>query len=162
MLPILESGEETLVGGQAVMEGVMMRAPHSYCVAVRKPTGEIVTEEMPVSRMSETHKFFKWPVLRGLGVLGQAMSLGMRALRFSANAALDDGTSTNAAKPELSSWMMTAQVIFSVVFFLLLYKLVPLKLTDYLGNWLPAIKVPGFEGQVLFNLVDGIIRLLIF
>ena len=47
MLPILESGEETLVGGQAVLEGVMMRAPHSYCVAVRKPTGEIVTEEMP-------------------------------------------------------------------------------------------------------------------
>jgi len=46
MLPILESGEETLVGGQAVMEGVMMRAPHSYCVAVRKPSGEIVTEEM--------------------------------------------------------------------------------------------------------------------
>ena len=45
MLPILESGEETLVGGQAVMEGVMMRAPHSYCVAVRKPNGEIVTEE---------------------------------------------------------------------------------------------------------------------
>ena len=40
-MPVLESGEETLVGGQAVMEGVMMRAPHSYCVAVRKPNGEI-------------------------------------------------------------------------------------------------------------------------
>ena len=47
MLPILESGEETLVGGQAVMEGVMMCAPHSYCVAVRKPSGEIVTETHP-------------------------------------------------------------------------------------------------------------------
>ena len=67
MLPILESGEETLVGGQAVMEGVMMRAPHSYCVAVRKPSGEIVTEEMPVPRMSEKYPLFKWPVLRGLG-----------------------------------------------------------------------------------------------
>ena len=54
MLPILESGEETLVGGQAVMEGVMMRAPHSYCVAVRKPDGSMVTEEMPLARMSET------------------------------------------------------------------------------------------------------------
>jgi len=42
MLPVLESGEETLVGGQAVIEGVMMRAPHSYCVAVRKPTGEVL------------------------------------------------------------------------------------------------------------------------
>ncbi|MGD1072089.1 MAG: DUF1385 domain-containing protein [Bryobacteraceae bacterium] len=159
MLPILESGEETLVGGQAVMEGVMMRAPHSYCVAVRKPTGEIVTEEMPVSRVSEKHKFFKWPVLRGLGVLGQAMSLGMKALRFSANAALDEGTDS---KPEISSWMMTAQIVFSVVFFLALYKLVPLKLTFYLGHWIPAINAAGFRGQILFNLVDGLIRLSIF
>ena len=53
LLPALESGEETLVGGQAVMEGVMMRAPHSYCVAVRKPNGELVTSEMPIERMSE-------------------------------------------------------------------------------------------------------------
>jgi uncharacterized protein YqhQ len=77
MMPVLESGEETLVGGQAVIEGVMMRAPHSYCVAVRKPTGEIVTSETPVARMSEKHRIFKYPVLRGLGVLGQAMSLGI-------------------------------------------------------------------------------------
>ena len=47
MMPVLESGEETLVGGQAVMEGVMMRAPHSYCVAVRKAERRIVTEEQP-------------------------------------------------------------------------------------------------------------------
>ena len=51
MLPVLESGEETtLVGGQAVLEGVMMRAPHSYCVAVRKPDGQLVTEEQPLQR----------------------------------------------------------------------------------------------------------------
>jgi uncharacterized protein YqhQ len=166
MLPILESGEETLVGGQAVMEGVMMRAPHSYCVAVRKPSGEIVTEEMPVPRMSEKYRIFKWPVLRGLGVLGQAMSLGMKALRFSAGAALDEGAQENGTqskpKPEISTWMMTGQVIFSVAFFILLYKLVPLKLTEMLSNLAPVIKTPGFEGQVLFNAVDGIIRLLIF
>ena len=76
MLPVLESGEETLVGGQAVMEGVMMRAPHSYCVAVRKPNGEIVTEESPLPRMSEKYPIFKYPVLRGVGTLGQAMCLG--------------------------------------------------------------------------------------
>src|SRR5580658_3700224 len=110
MLPIFESGEETLVGGQAVMEGVMMRAPHSYCVAVRKPSGEIVTEELPVERMSEKHHWLKWPVLRGLGTLGQALSLGMRALKFSANAALDDGS---AEKPtEIPAWMMALQVVF--------------------------------------------------
>src|SRR5262244_364104 len=89
LMPILESGEETLVGGQAVMEGVMMRAPHSYCVAVRKPSGEIVTEEQPIERVSEKYPLFKKPLLRGLGMLGQAMTLGYRALKFSANAALD-------------------------------------------------------------------------
>jgi len=92
MLPVLESGEETtLVGGQAVLEGVMMRAPHSYCVAVRKPDGELVTEEQAIPRMSEKYPIFKYPILRGLGTLGQAMTLGFRALKFSMNAALDDG-----------------------------------------------------------------------
>ncbi len=99
MLPILESGEETLVGGQAVMEGVMMRAPHSYCVAVRKPNGELVTEEQPIHKMSEKYPIFRWPVLRGLGVLGQALTLGSKALKFSANAALDDGTAEAGKKP---------------------------------------------------------------
>src|ERR1700732_3563233 len=121
MLPILESGEETLVGGQAVMEGVMMRAPHSYCVAVRKASGEIVTEDLPVSRMSEKYPWLKYPMLRGLGTLGQAMSLGMRALKFSANAALDDGSTEKPT--EDSSWMMTVQVIFSILFFVAVYKL---------------------------------------
>ncbi len=60
LLPMLESGEETtLVGGQAVMEGVMMRSPHSYCVAVRKANGEIVTEEKPLARLSERYPIFK-------------------------------------------------------------------------------------------------------
>jgi uncharacterized protein YqhQ len=158
LLPILESGEETLVGGQAVMEGVMMRAPHSYCVAVRKPSGEIVTEEMPVTRMSEKHKYLKWPVLRGLGTLGQAMSLGMQALKFSATAALDDGAKAEVeAKPAMPSWMMNGQIVISVLFFIVLYKLIPLKLTEMISNIAPSIK-----GQILFNLVDGLIRLGIF
>src|SRR5712671_2568340 len=71
LMPVLENGEEILVGGQAVMEGVMMRAPHSYCVAVRKPSGEVVTEEARLERMSEMYKIFKLPVFRGLGTLGQ-------------------------------------------------------------------------------------------
>jgi len=155
MLPILESGEETLVGGQAVLEGVMMRAPHSYCVAVRKPSGEIVTEEMPVHRMSEKYPWLKYPMLRGLGTLGQAMSLGGRALKFSANAALDDGST---AKPvEVSNWMMAVQVIFAISFFIVFYKLLPLELTNYLSKWNPALK-----GQIAFNAIDGVIRLALF
>ncbi|PYT31385.1 MAG: DUF1385 domain-containing protein [Acidobacteria bacterium] len=135
MMPVLESGEETLVGGQAVIEGVMMRAPHSYCVAVRKPSGEVVTHEMPVPRMSEKYKIFKYPVLRGLGVLGQAMSLGIKALRFSANTALDDGSGERKPK-ELSSGAMALQLVL---------------------KWNPAL-----NGRIAFNAVDGIIRLAIF
>src|ERR1700682_1691861 len=107
LMPVLESGEETLVGGQAVIEGVMMRAPHSYCVAVRRPDGEIITQEMPVPRMSEKYPLFKYPVLRGLGTLGQAMSLGIKALRFSANAALTEEESGKAKPEEVSSWVLT-------------------------------------------------------
>jgi uncharacterized protein YqhQ len=156
MMPVLESGEETLVGGQAVIEGVMMRAPHSYCVAVRRPNGEVVTSEMPVARMSEKYKIFKYPVIRGLGVLGQAMSLGIKALRFSANTALDDGK-TPAKPKEISSGSLALNILFSFAFFIFLYKLVPLYLVTYLGKLYPAL-----NGRIAFNATDGIIRMVIF
>jgi uncharacterized protein YqhQ len=156
MMPVLESGEETLVGGQAVIEGVMMRAPHSYCVAVRKPTGEVVINEMPVPRMSEKYKIFKYPGVRGLGILGQAMSLGIRALRFSANAALD-GEAGEQKPKEVSSWTLGLNLAFSFAFFIFLYKFVPLYLATSLGKWYPVV-----NGRIAFNAVDGLIRLSIF
>lgn len=156
MIPVIEGGEETLVGGQAVMEGVMMRAPHSYCVAVRKPSGELVTEERKLVRVSEKHPIFRYPVLRGLGTLGQAMALGIRALRFSANAALDEGDPKQ--KPmEISHWVMGFNLAFSLVFFIFLYKFVPLYLATKLGQWEPVV-----GGRVAMNLVDGVFRILIF
>ncbi|HLM80750.1 MAG TPA: hypothetical protein VK302_08960, partial [Terriglobales bacterium] len=90
LLPALESGEETLVGGQAVLEGVMMRSPHAWGIAVRKSSGEIVTYSEPLERPSEQHKWMGWPVVRGVMTLGHAMTLGFRALKFSANAALEE------------------------------------------------------------------------
>ena len=152
MLPILESGEETLVGGQAVMEGVMMRAPHSYCVAVRKPNGRNRQEEMPIARMSEKYPCFKWPVLRGLGALGQAMSLGMKALTFSANAALDDGL-TSDEKKEMPKWVMVADRLFSHLLHTSL-QIAASEAHRILSNWAPVSK-----GQILFNVVDGVIRI---
>jgi len=158
MLPVLESGEETLVGGQAVMEGVMMRAPHSYCVAVRRPSGEIVTEEQAIERVSEKYPWFKLPILRGLGMLGQAMTLGYRALKFSANTALHDETKP-AGEPtvQVSSWMMTANLVFSLGFFIFLYKFVPLFLATRLGKTVPAL-----SGRFATNMTDGLIRIAIF
>ncbi len=174
MLPVLESGEETLIGGQAVMEGVMMRAPHSYCVAVRKANGELTTEEHPVHRMSEKYPIFRWPILRGLGTLGQAMTLGIKALKFSANASLDEGqdqrqeqdqkeshqnrdTSASQKSPEISSWMMTVSLVLNLGVFIFLYKFVPLFLATRIGK-----AVPSLSSRLATNLVDGGIRIVIF
>jgi uncharacterized protein YqhQ len=167
LMPVLESGEETLIGGQAVMEGVMMRAPHSYCVAVRKPNGEVVTDSQPLAKVSEKYPIFKYPLLRGLGTLGQAMSLGVKALKFSANVAAEVEAK---AKPEdpaaparknsgeaISGWMMGLNLAFSFAFFVFLYKFVPLWITTRLGE-----SYPGLTGRIAFNFTDGIIRIAIF
>jgi uncharacterized protein YqhQ len=155
-LPALAAAEETLIGGQAVMEGVMMRAPHSYCVAVRKPDGQVVTDEMPVPRLSEKYPLLKYPVLRGVGTLGQALYLGVRALRFSANAALSEEQRGKEGQ-EISPWVMTLNLIISFAFFVFLYKFVPLYLATLLGKWFPAL-----GGRIAFNLTDGLIRIAIF
>lgn len=159
LLPVLESGEETLVGGQAVIEGVMMRAPHSYCIAVRRKSGEIVTQESPLPRISEQYPIFKYPVLRGVGTLGQAMWLGVKALKFSANVGLEDEQEKSPAAPkaEVSSWAMTLNLLFSFGFFVFLYKFVPLYLTSLLEKVFPVL-----SGRIAFNLTDGVIRLTIF
>jgi uncharacterized protein YqhQ len=154
----MENGEETLVGGQAVMEGVMMRAPHSYCVAVRKPSGEVVTEEMPLARISETYKIFKLPVFRGVGTLCQAMSLGIKALKFSTNAALDHPDVPEEKRiKEIPTWALAGPLLFSFASFLFLYKFMPLLLVTRLARIYPVI-----SGRLLFNLVDGVIRIAIF
>ena len=162
MLPVLESGEETLVGGQAVMEGVMMRAPHSYCVAVRKPNGEIVSEQSPLPRISEKYPIFKLPILRGLGTLGHAMALGVKALQFSANVALEEEAAKHPDRsgekpPELNGWMMAAPLAFSLLFFLFMYKFLPLFLATELGK-----AVPSLHGRFAVNMMDGLIRLTLF
>jgi uncharacterized protein YqhQ len=169
MLPVLESGEETLVGGQAVMEGVMMRAPHSYCVAVRKPNGEIVTEQSPLPRVSEKYPIFKLPILRGLGTLGHAMYLGVKALQFSANVAIAEVAGEKTGQnprnqkppdqkpPEMTGWMMALPLAFSLLFFLFMYKFVPLFLATQLGR-----AVPSLHGRFAVNMMDGLIRLTLF
>jgi uncharacterized protein YqhQ len=158
-MPILESGEETLVGGQAVMEGVMMRAPHSYCVAVRKPSGEIVTEQMLLPRISEQYKIFKLPIFRGIGTLYQAMKLGFKALNFSAAAALDDPSIPVETRPSEKIWngAVIANLVFGLGMFIVLYKVTPLFLVTKLEKIYPVL-----QGRIAFNVADGVIRMAIF
>jgi uncharacterized protein YqhQ len=191
LLPALESGEETLVGGQAVLEGVMMRSPHAWAIACRKPSGEVVTMSEPLARPSEKHKWMAWPIVRGVMTLGYAMSLGYRALRFSANVAIEDvmqsadsttghletGPSagppnqgnaepalTESAKRQtrekaatVSGWLAAVNVVISLAFFIFMYKYLPLLAATELKKVDPAL-----GGQVMFNLVDGTVRLILF
>jgi uncharacterized protein YqhQ len=188
LLPALESGEETLVGGQAVLEGVMMRSPHAWAIACRKPSGEVVTMSEPLDRPSEKHKWMAWPIVRGVMTLGYAMTLGYRALRFSANVAIEEVMGSETAIVEtapstnpglslskgqspaessksqsrekaasISGWLAAANVVISLAFFIFMYKYLPLLAATELKKANPAL-----GGQIVFNLVDGAVRLILF
>lgn len=81
---------DLIVGGQAVMEGVMMRTPSAYAIACRKSDGEIVTTAETLPKWSDKYKWLSWPVLRGGATLIQSMGLGIKALNFSAKIYEDD------------------------------------------------------------------------
>jgi uncharacterized protein YqhQ len=162
LLPALEGGEETLVGGQALLEGVMMRSPHAWAITCRKPTGELVSHSEPLQRLSEKHPWMGWPVVRGVMTLGHAMTLGFRALRFSANVQLeelqkDEQGKLPEKKFELSGWIAAVNIAISLGFFIFMYKYLPLLATTELRK-----SNPELGGQIMFNLVDGIIRLALF
>jgi uncharacterized protein YqhQ len=158
LLPALEGGEETLVGGQAVMEGVMMRSPHAWGIAIRKPSGEITTHSEPIRRPSERHKWLGWPFVRGLATLGQAMRLGFVASKFSLNVGLESVAEKEGEKKlEISEWAMIASTLFSIAFFIFMYKIVPAGAAWSLTRYWPALK-----GNIAFNLVDGAIRIGLF
>jgi len=195
LLPALESGEETLVGGQAVLEGVMMRSPHAWAIACRKPSGEVVTMSEPLERPSERHKWMAWPLLRGVMTLGYAMNLGYRALRFSASVAIEDvmqaenaevatlgvvprhsvrqgqitlpptavvappsaKAETRAKAAKLSNWLAIGNLLPSLAFFIFMYKYIPLLAATELKRIDPAL-----GGRIIFNLIDGGVRLGLF
>jgi uncharacterized protein YqhQ len=136
----------------------MMRSPHAWAIACRKPSGEISTHSEPLERLSEKHKWMGWPVVRGVMTLGHAMTLGFRALRFSANVALDEIPADEKGKKlEVSGWMAAVNIIFSVGFFIFMYKFLPLLAATELKRINPI-----FGEQIIFNLVDGAIRIALF
>ena len=139
------------VGGQAVIEGVMMRSPNSMAIAVRRPSGEIVVKRERLDFFSEKKFFSKLPLIRGVINLLSALVLGMKALNFSANQSLEE-------EKEVSSWTMGLTFTFALCFGIFLFFLIPLFLTKWLRFAIPMVSTSG----ILFNLVDGIIRLMIF
>ena len=160
LVPLIQGTEEVLVGGQAVIEGVMMRSPHSYAVAVRKPNGSIAVVQSFLERPSERYPWLRYPILRGLATLGQALALGIRALRYSARTAMEDGTpskDTGDKKFEISNWLLAVNLLLSLVFFVAFYKFLPLYLATRLQAHYAIVR-----NLLVFNFVDGIIRITLF
>src|SRR5438445_7865284 len=92
---------DLIVGGQAVIEGVMMRTPNAYAIAVRKADGRIVNTAAPLPRWGDKYPLLKLPVLRGGAVLIQSMGLGIKALNYSASEAFAEAETSKAAEMEI-------------------------------------------------------------
>ncbi len=153
----------TSIGGQAVMEGVMMRGPKLIATAVRKSSGEIVMQELPVN--AATSKLAKIPVLRGVINFFSSMVTGVKCLMYSADQYdLDDGESYEPSKFE--KWLddklgdkikdiaIYFAVIVAVCFSVLLFMMLPHFLSSFLSNFT--------SNTVILNTAEGIIKMLIF
>ena len=144
------------IGGQAVIEGVMMRAPRSMAIAVRRANGEIVVQRNMVVPLSERFPVVKLPIVRGAVALFSSLITGIKALNFSANEAMVEEKGEEK-KEELSSWAMAGTMAIAFGFGILLFFILPL----YVTKWLTQLAVIS-DNNIVFNLVDGVIRVAVF
>ena len=141
------------IGGQAVLEGVMMRGPSAWSVAVRKPDGEIAEVNRPISSFLLKHRWARLPIVRGVFALGESLAIGFRALAISANyAAQEEGDEGEEVQTELSRGQLLFAFGIAIGFALLLFKVSPALIT----NWLPI------DSTGWFVVVEGAIRVSIF
>jgi uncharacterized protein YqhQ len=140
------------IGGQAVLEGVMMRGPSSWALAVRKPDGEIAEVNKPIHSVMARHWFFRLPVVRGVIALGESLAIGFRALAISANYAAQEEGDEGEVETELSRGAIIFAFAIAIGFALVLFKVTPALIT----SWLP-IDATGW-----FVVVEGLIRVGLF
>src|SRR6195256_3016812 len=145
-----------MVGGQAVLEGVMMRGPGNWAVAVRTPSGEIAQVSKPIDSAMARHRVFRLPVIRGVVALGESLAIGFRALAISANYAAQEeakeGEDPAEVKTELSRGALIFAFAIAIGFAVMLFKVTPVLIM----NWLPI------KGTGWFVIVEGLIRVSIF
>jgi uncharacterized protein YqhQ len=140
------------IGGQAVLEGVMMRGPASWSVACRKSDSTIAVERHPLPTLPQRHPWLKWPLIRGCFVLGESLAIGIKALMISANKALEE-EEDQLSDRQLGWTLGTAMVLFSAIFIAL-----PVLGTRLLGNFFSVAS----KEALAFNLIEGAIRLSLF
>jgi len=140
------------IGGQAVLEGVMMRGPSNWALAVRKPDGEIAEINRPIHSVMARHWFFRLPIVRGIIALGESLAIGFRALAISANYAAQEEGEDGEVQTELSRGAIIFAFAIAIGFALVLFKVTPALIT----SWLP-IDTTGW-----FVVVEGLIRVGLF
>jgi len=143
---------DMLIGGQAVIEGVMMRGLSGYSIAVRQPDGGVAIKKDKMVSVAKKYPVLKWPVIRGSVVLIQSLILGMRALNYSASVAGEGEEGEEMSSAAIAGTMAMALLLAVGVFIL-----APLGLTNLIRHYL----LPGM-GNLTYNVVDGVIRALFF
>ena len=139
------------VGGQAIMEGVLMRSPNFWGMAVRTPSGGMDVRAERFRSVTRKSLLFRLPVIRGFVSLGETLWLGMRALALSTNLALGE-------EEELSKKEIAGTLLFGLVLALVLFLAVPVFGTKGLG----ALLGNSIQNPILFNLIEGVLRVGIF
>jgi uncharacterized protein YqhQ len=140
------------IGGQAVLEGVMMRGPSAWSVAVRKPDGVIAEVNRPIASVLLRHRWLRIPIVRGVVALGESLAIGFRALAISANYAAQQEGDDSEVQTELTRGQLLFAFGIAIGFALLLFKVSPALIT----NWLPI------ESTGAFVVVEGLVRVTIF
>lgn len=153
--------EPTYYGGQAVMEGVMMRGKKAYAMAVRKPSGEITVIEKPLSTLTQRFPVLKWPLIRGVTALCSSMALGFSSLSQSADIAFEGIEEEQPSRFEkflmdklgdkLNDFLKGLAMVFAVIIALGLFMLLP----AFIGTLIPV--APAFTG-----VIEGLVRIVIF
>jgi len=178
---LLNAQRDAPVGGQAVLEGVMMRGVSNWAVAVRKPTveqleegersfdeaalGEIELTTFPLDSAMKRHRLLRLPIVRGVVALGGSMVIGFRALEVSANAQLsaeeatarasaEEGKGDQQDQQEIPKVVWAGTVVVALLFAIVLFFLIPVGLTSLIKGQL--------HSSVLFWVIEGIVRTAIF
>ena len=163
------------IGGQAIIEGVMMRSPNYYAMAVRRSNKKIEVESRKYISLTQRTWFWKWPLLRGIAVLYESLLLGMNALMFSNKIMMEDidreeaekkGTKAKKKKvvkdplwkTVLKGVGMVAYFVFIFAFAIFLFKFVPLFMASQVEQWSPLVS----DNYILFNLIDGMTKVAVF
>src|SRR5919109_715595 len=140
------------IGGQAVLEGVMMRGPSHWSLAVRTNGGDIAQLNREVNSVMVRHRFFRLPIIRGIIALGESLAIGFRALAISANYAAQEEGDDEEVSTEVGRGALIFAFAVAIGFALVLFKVTPALIT----NWLPI------DDTGLFVVVEGLIRVTIF